>query len=80
FNIQGRPVRRYRRTDETAEELAHALEVARQIGYLGGDPTVKVKDAEFSQDSERMLTSNHQALLRENQSSGTLWNLHFRKH
>ena len=63
-----------------SQELAHALEVARQIDYLGGDPTVKVKDAEFSQDSERMLTSNHQALLRENQSSGTLWNLHFRKH
>ena len=30
-----------------SQELAHALEVARQIDYLGGDPTVKVKDAEF---------------------------------
>ena len=38
-----------------SEELAHALEVARQIDYLGGDPTVVVKDAEFSQDSKRML-------------------------
>ena len=38
-----------------SEELAHALEVARQIDYLGGDPTVIVKDAEYSQDSKRML-------------------------
>jgi bacterioferritin len=38
-----------------SEELAHLLEVARQIDYLGGDPTVKVKDAEYSQDSKRML-------------------------
>ena len=39
----------------SSQELAHALEVARQIDYLGGDPTVKVKDAEYSQDSKRML-------------------------
>lgn len=38
-----------------SEELAHALEVARQIDYLGGDPTVKVKDTEYSQDSKKML-------------------------
>src|SRR6478736_6882393 len=38
-----------------SEELAHALEVARQIDYLGGDPTVIVKDAEYSQDSKKML-------------------------
>ena len=38
-----------------SEELAHALEVAKQIDYLGGDPTVTVKDAEYSQDSKRML-------------------------
>src|SRR5712692_8213570 len=38
-----------------SQELAHALEVARQIDYLGGDPTVKVKDAEYSQDSKKML-------------------------
>ena len=37
------------------QELAHALEVARQIDYLGGDPTVSVKDVEYSQDSKRML-------------------------
>jgi bacterioferritin len=38
-----------------SQELSHALEVARQIDYLGGDPTVKPKDAEFSQDSKTML-------------------------
>jgi len=26
-----------------SEELSHALEVARQIDYLGGDPTLKAK-------------------------------------
>jgi bacterioferritin len=36
-----------------SQELAHALEVAKQIDYLGADPTVKGKDAEYSQDSER---------------------------
>jgi len=29
--------------------------VARQIDYLGGDPTVTAKQAEFSGDSIRML-------------------------
>ena len=38
-----------------SQELAHALEVAKQIDYLGGDPTVKGKDAEYSQDSKNML-------------------------
>jgi bacterioferritin len=38
-----------------SQELAHALEVARQIDYLGGDPTVKGKEAEFSDDSKQML-------------------------
>ncbi len=38
-----------------SEELSHALEVARQIDYLGGDPTVKGKDAETSEDSKTML-------------------------
>src|ERR1700691_1872841 len=37
-----------------SQELAHALEVARQIDYLGGDPTVKGKEAEVSDDSKRM--------------------------
>jgi bacterioferritin len=36
-------------------DLADVLEVARQINYLGGDPTVKVKDAKYYQDSKRML-------------------------
>ena len=35
--------------------LQPALEVARQIDYLGGDPTVKGKEAEYSDDSRRML-------------------------
>jgi bacterioferritin len=38
-----------------SQELAHALEVARQIDYLGGDPTVVVKGAEYSQDSKKIL-------------------------
>src|ERR1700732_3103408 len=38
-----------------SQELAHALEVARQIDYLGGVPTVEGKQAEFSNDSKRML-------------------------
>src|ERR671919_749694 len=38
-----------------SQELAHALEVARQIDYLGADPTVKGKEAEYSQDSKTML-------------------------
>lgn len=38
-----------------SQELAHALEVARQIDYLGGDPTMKGNEAEYSQDSKTML-------------------------
>lgn len=38
-----------------SQELGHALEVARQIDYLGGDPTVTPLPAEFSTDSRRML-------------------------
>jgi bacterioferritin len=38
-----------------SQELGHALEIARQIDYLGGDPTVKGKEAEFSSDSKEML-------------------------
>ena len=41
--------------EHASQELAHALEVARQIDYLGGDPTVEVKNAEYSQDSKKML-------------------------
>ena len=38
-----------------SQELAHALEVARQIDYLGGDPTVIGKQAETSDNSKNML-------------------------
>lgn len=38
-----------------SQELAHALEVSRQIDYLGGDPTIKGKEAEYSEDSRTML-------------------------
>ncbi|MDA4117185.1 MAG: ferritin-like domain-containing protein [Thaumarchaeota archaeon] len=38
-----------------SQELAHAIEVARQIDYLGGDPTVIGKKAEFSSESKEML-------------------------
>ena len=35
--------------------MAHALEAARQIDNLGGDPTMKSKEAEFSIDPKAML-------------------------
>jgi len=38
-----------------SQELSHALEIARQIDYLGGEPTVKGKEAESSQDSKTIL-------------------------
>ena len=38
-----------------SQELAHALEVARQIDYLGGNPTVKSKGAGYSNNSKKML-------------------------
>lgn len=38
-----------------SEELSHALEVAKQIDYLGGDPTVRGKEAGYSRDSKEML-------------------------
>ena len=38
-----------------SQELQHALAIARQIDYLGGNPTVKSKEAEFSEDSKQML-------------------------
>jgi hypothetical protein len=38
-----------------SQELAHALEVARQVDYLGGDPTMKGKEAEYCQDSKTRL-------------------------
>lgn len=38
-----------------SQELEHALEVARQIDYLGGDPIMKPEQAEYSDDSKTML-------------------------
>src|SRR6476619_4801186 len=38
-----------------SQELSHALELARQIDYLGRDPTVRKKEAEYSGDSKTML-------------------------
>ena len=38
-----------------SQELSHALEIARQIDYLGGDPTMKSKEAEYSEDPKTML-------------------------
>jgi len=37
------------------EELQHALTLADQIDYLGGDPTVKVLPASTSADNKEML-------------------------
>ena len=66
--------------EHASQELAHALEVARQIDYLGGDPTVEVKDAEYSQDSKKMLEidllqeqetiKNYRERIRQAESSG----------
>jgi bacterioferritin len=38
-----------------SQELEHALDVARQINYLGGNPTVRGKEAETSDDPRAML-------------------------
>lgn len=38
-----------------AEELNHAIRVARQIDYLGGEPTTVPKPAKFSSDAREML-------------------------
>jgi len=41
--------------EHASQELEHALEVAKQIDYLGGDPTMKGEEAEYSQDSKTLL-------------------------
>ncbi|MHB8565926.1 MAG: ferritin-like domain-containing protein [Nitrososphaerales archaeon] len=38
-----------------SQELQHALLVARQIDYLGGEPTTKPMNPEMSEDSKKML-------------------------
>lgn len=37
------------------EEIAHALQLAEQIEYLGGDPTVEIAERHVSDDSTEML-------------------------
>ena len=39
-----------------AEELAHAITIARQIDYLGGSPCVTAKPVRTSDDAQQMLT------------------------
>jgi bacterioferritin len=41
--------------EHAKQELGHALELARQIDYLGGDPTVTPVPADYSTDSKKML-------------------------
>jgi len=41
--------------EHSKQELSHALEVARQVDYLGGDPAITPVQAEFSNESKRML-------------------------
>lgn len=38
-----------------AEELAHAIMIAKQIDYLKGEPTTKPKPARYSNDAKEML-------------------------
>lgn len=38
-----------------SDELNHALKISKQIDYLGGTPTVQVKEVESSEDSRKML-------------------------
>ena len=38
-----------------AQELSHALIIAKQIDYLGGVPTTAALDVKFSADAEQML-------------------------
>jgi len=63
-----------------SEELEHALEVAKQIDYLGGNPTVKSKEAGYSEDSKTMLEidlkseretiNNYRERIRQAESAG----------
>jgi bacterioferritin len=38
-----------------SDELNHALKISKQIDYLGGTPTIQVKEVESSKDSRKML-------------------------
>jgi bacterioferritin (cytochrome b1) len=58
---------------------------ARQIDYLGGDPTVKAKEAEYSDNSKTMLEidltaeqktiKNYRERKRENYADRTSWRI-----
>lgn len=37
------------------EEIQHAIQMADQIDYLGGDPSVDVQDIKTNEDAEKML-------------------------
>jgi bacterioferritin len=63
-----------------AEELAHALQIAKQIDYLGGMPTVVPKPVKTSEKAEDMLKfdldneletiANYRARIRQAESLG----------
>jgi bacterioferritin len=63
-----------------AEELAHALQIAKQIDYLGGMPTVVPKPVKTSEKAEEMLKfdldseletiANYRARIRQAESLG----------
>jgi bacterioferritin len=38
-----------------SEELSHALQIAKQIDYLGGCPSTKPKEVKISEDAKQML-------------------------
>jgi bacterioferritin len=62
------------------EELAHAIEIAKQIDYLGGNPTNRPKEVKLSKDPKQMLQfdleneretiSNYKQRIREAESLG----------
>ena len=41
-----------------AEELAHAITIAKHIDYLGGTPTVKAEPVRVTKDAEEMLRAD----------------------
>ena len=57
-----------------SQELAHALEVSRQIDYLGGDPTMKSKDSktmlEMDLKAEQETIKNYRERIRQAERSG----------
>lgn len=41
--------------EHASQELSHALLIAKQIDYLGGKPTTKPKEADYSDDADQKL-------------------------